>query len=204
MKQSINLHQGRKEGGEERLNAETILRISLGFLGLLVLSSVYQGISHIFVEIEEERLGKELTRVEKESAMKEQILANKQVKEIKEGLEIEAQKIEEQLKTNQKIIATLGQVRKNKNKGFSNFMTALAKGGFPEIWMTEFAIKGEGEYISLQGTTVAPQHVPRLIENLSKETVFQGKSFEIFKMLRSETDVAHITFLLQTLKENTP
>lgn len=66
--------------------------------------------------------------------------------------------------------------------GYSEYMRAFARQTVSGLWLTGFAIEGDGAQMSLQGAVLSPQLVPSYIQRLNKEKIMRGKTFSFLQM----------------------
>lgn len=66
--------------------------------------------------------------------------------------------------------------------GFSTYLEGLARQPVPGLWLTRINLERGGEHIGLQGLSGNPEHVPRLLQNLAIEPVYQGSKFDVLEL----------------------
>lgn len=95
--------------------------------------------------------------------------------------------------------------------GFSKYLIGLARQQVAGLWLNSIEIAEGGQFIGLQGKTTQPELIPQLIQNLSKEAVFNGVAFSNLALNRkqvSKKDLQnkkkvkdnHLHFVIQTRK----
>lgn len=192
MKQFINLYQVETE---EKVSFpfQDMMKFLALFLGLLVLLSLYQGYnSYISTQ--------NLKVLEKQQATLAENLKKNEAKvpdaKAKEKIYRENVSLEEEQKVKRAVLATLVTIQVSQTEGFSRYLRALAKQATPDAWLTSFVLSGE-DRILLIGLAIRPNDVPKLIDGLSKEPVFKGKTFEVFK-LETDNNSKYIKFSLES------
>lgn len=66
--------------------------------------------------------------------------------------------------------------------GFSAYLEGLARRPVPGLWLTRINLERGGEHIGLQGVSTKPEHIPRLLQNLAIEPVYQGSKFDVLEL----------------------
>ena len=91
-------------------------------------------------------------------------------------------KLEQQRAHLEKMATTLQQLQLNDKPGFSEYFAALSRYGIPGLWLTKFVFAAGGNSITLEGSTVDAEFVPKLVQRLGNDEVFAGKKFKNFKI----------------------
>lgn len=73
-------------------------------------------------------------------------------------------------------------------QGFSPVFDSLARHTLDGIWLSKVGVASEGAAMWLRGHTLEPELVPRLLQTLSDEPAFSGRSFRRVSFKRRETD----------------
>lgn len=197
MAQQINLYQKEILQKEQLLDFKQSLRILYILLGVLLLATVVEIVRHFSMQNEVKNL--------------EQVKAtyNKELKKTQKGVVIkmsreqmlkQIQILEEQKVLHQNMVEELKKIKISGMGGFSKFLTALAEQTTTGVWFTHFVFRNPGNYIALEGKVQKPELLPNLIDNLSKEPVFEGQTFQVFKLSVDEK-TKEINFILQTVAE---
>lgn len=71
-------------------------------------------------------------------------------------------------------------------QNFAAHLEGLARQHIDGMWFTDIHLVDGGEKLSLAGTTVKPEYLPRYIQNLTAENIFSGHQFRVFRMKASE------------------
>lgn len=83
-------------------------------------------------------------------------------------------------------------------RGFSPFLSAMARQTVPQVWLTQIYLYDGGQQMALRGETLDPGKMPLLLTAYSREEIFRGLDFEAFSMERSQHDPAIAQFTLGT------
>ncbi len=97
-------------------------------------------------------------------------------------LQEELKKFEAELAAQKEILDTLKTGVIGNTEGYSEYMRAFARQTVSGLWLTGFAIEGDGAQMSLRGAVLSPQQVPSYIQRLNKEKVMRGKTFSSLQM----------------------
>jgi hypothetical protein len=71
-------------------------------------------------------------------------------------------------------------------QNFTAHLEGLARQHIDGMWFTGIHLFDGGEQLSLAGTTVKPEYLPRYMQKLKAEDVFSGHQFRVFQMVASE------------------
>lgn len=178
MKQEINLFKVEKKK-EIILSFKKMLKVMSAFFGIMVLISIYDAYDYYG----NQKILNELQKKQRE--FNKQLLAVGEKlppQQTRDQIIAENKKLESDLEARKEILSTLTMLQSTRTMGFSNYLIALAAESFAGLWLTRFKLRGDGSYILLEGDTQRPEYVPRFLEGLSKESIFKGKSFQVFNL----------------------
>jgi Tfp pilus assembly protein PilN len=196
MKQQINLYQVVEQKKKLAFMFQHLLVLFGSFVMVLLFITVVNVYKHSTIK-------KEHVALEKKQIAKSQklqvVLKQLPKEQVKDQIIAEINKYQLEQKEKEKVLQLLINARAQKINGFSEFFESLAKGSSVTqgMWLTRFAFKEGGDSVSLEGRALKLNAVTRLIAGLSKEVVFQGKSFGLFKVSLDEKN-RYIDFLLET------
>lgn len=89
----------------------------------------------------------------------------------------------------------------HQSPGFSSYFQALSNQSIPEVWLSVLYFDGQQQIISIEGSTFKPEKIPYFLQQLQKESVFNGHSFAKLIMQQSEEIPGQIDFKLSTTQE---
>jgi hypothetical protein len=94
-------------------------------------------------------------------------------------------------------------------QGLAGYFAGIARQPVPGLWLTAVAVRKGGAEIELQGRAGRPEHVPRLVQRLGAEPVFQGKAFRRLRIYLPEDNeedpyAGYAAFVLGTELEPAP
>lgn len=72
--------------------------------------------------------------------------------------------------------------------GFSSFFGGLARNTLDGLWLNNVGVAAGGAELRLEGQATAPELIPRLLQSLSAEPAFAGRSFREVLFERQEHD----------------
>lgn len=72
--------------------------------------------------------------------------------------------------------------------GFSSFFGGLARNTLDGLWLNNVGVAAGGAELRLEGQATAPELVPRLLQSLSAEPAFAGRTFREVRFERQEHD----------------
>jgi hypothetical protein len=75
-------------------------------------------------------------------------------------------------------------------------MASLSRKTVPGLWLTRMDFNTYDAHYTLEGKTLEPDLIPKFMEGLSKESIFSGKTFQVFKV--SIDKRKGLNFLLET------
>ena len=195
MNQQINLYQPIFRKQPKVFSALTILQtVLVVFAGLLLIYAYGRWqdakLSHTLSELKAQRTAG-LNRVQR--------LGEKYPPRTQSPLlEQQVQRLVAERGAKQRILAALSGKTPANTTGFSPFLVGLARQHVNGLWLTDFAIHNGGADVSLAGSALSPEQVPRYLQKLSLESAFSGKTFKTLLMTRPKTGPARIDFFLRT------
>jgi hypothetical protein len=195
MKQQINLYQGiiRQDEDSSFLNLYSggfiviaLLLMGIGLYSLLNVSKLKAQVEQARQNLiaEEARitdLMSKLPKQESDSVIVSQVtLLQNKVNELSRTVQL------------------LTEQNSDMTEGFSHHFQALADQSIPDIWLSRIYIIGPRRIVNLEGSTFKSEQIPRFLQLLQKEPVFQGQTFAKLNMLKSEKIPGQIDFNLNT------
>lgn len=81
--------------------------------------------------------------------------------------------------------------------GFAEHLQGLGRQHITGMWFTEIQLQQGGKQLALLGQTQKPETVPRYIQRLAKEPVFEGHQFRVFRMHVPESSNTLLEFELR-------
>ena len=82
--------------------------------------------------------------------------------------------------------------------GFSTYFEGLARHVVPKVWLSGINITDGGLTLKLEGTTLVPKQLPKLLQLLKNESAFQGKMFSHLIMEKNKDEFGWVDFSIAT------
>jgi hypothetical protein len=199
MKQNINLYQTHTHYEAKKLSFLQMMQVIIGFAVVLVCMTIYHVYKHFDLVDKVKQFEQEEAELDRKLKLLE---ANMIAPTAQEELLKKVQLLAFEQKNKQEALATLVQIQSAQSLGFSGYFKALATQMVPGVWLTNFRFGNDPNYISLEGLALKAEDVPPLIEGLGKEAVFNGKTFQVFR-LSMDAKNQYLNFVLQTTDVNT-
>jgi hypothetical protein len=194
MKQEINLYQVEKQRFKFRLNFKEASYGFIAFFVVIFLITAVDLMRHFMITKEYSTLDKE----QQAKSQKLQVIAGNMPEEkTRNEIVNEVKNYQDQNQSKTTILGLLASATSSKTTHYSDYLEALARKAIPGLWLTNIGIRDNGNDLSIEGKTLSPQYVPLLISGLGGESVFKGKTFEVFKISTDEK-TGEISFNLET------
>ena len=81
-------------------------------------------------------------------------------------------------------------------------LEGLARTSMNGLWLRRVSLQDHGQSISLAGTTVQVEDVPRYLELLGTRNIFGGQVFSRLQLKRLETNAGQVDFELDSARSN--
>jgi len=193
--QQINLYQPMFRRQEKVFSAVTMAQILV--LLILVLAGIYTyswwGLQPFEqelakVNVDQRRLQAELDQLESESEPTEK----------SQLLEDEIQRLERELEQKRRVARVISSGRFGNRKGFAPILEGLARQHVSGLWLTRVSVEEGGTQLALSGKANSSELIPLYIERLASESVFNGLSFNVLDIKRSDEEPGIVEFDLAT------
>ena len=109
---------------------------------------------------------------------------------------------EQELSNKQNVLTALSGKQFGNVKGFAEHFVGLSRQHVEGVWLTGLHIYAGGTKLNLNGSTYAPENVPKYLQNLSLEAGFRGLEFQSFLMQRVDQS-SLVDFSIRS-KQNEP
>ncbi|WP_143131239.1 PilN domain-containing protein [Noviherbaspirillum humi] len=93
------------------------------------------------------------------------------------NLEADAAGMQALLEAKSRILDFIKNGRPEDSHSHTEYLTALSRSALPDVWLTHFALRSLGRDIEIQGRAMRPELVASYVKALSRDEVFNGKSF---------------------------
>lgn len=85
---------------------------------------------------------------------------------------------------------------------FSNLLTGLAQHRVDRLWLTRIQFSEGGRSVGLRGKTLQAEAVPHYLQMLRGESLFLGRTFNLFQLTSDEENDAILHFTLSSTLMN--
>jgi len=104
----------------------------------------------------------------------------------------------EEKQRKERILALLSGKVFGNTTGFSGHLEGIARQTPSGIWIKDVTIGGGGTRLGISGSTIKPELVPVMLQNLSREAAFSGTDFSSFTMEREKEEASVVDFAIRT------
>ena len=105
-------------------------------------------------------------------------------KALDETIAVRIEKYEEMLRQRQTFLKRLNDENFGNTRGFSEYLLAMARQKFPNIWIEELVIQGEASAFGIKGKAVSPTDITFFLTSLQKEPALDGITFDDLTLSR--------------------
>ena len=193
--QQINLYQDRFKKEKQFLSAVAL--VFMLALAMVVLATVHT-LGNLELEPlqnEQARLALQIDDLTKKVAVAEQEARPQPEDKL---LKKEVEQLVIRLQHNQRLLRALTEGAMSNTRGFSEYFEAIANRHVNGTWITNMQIASGGFKFAFAGKSVTPELVPRYLQNLSDEQVFENFSFNILEIERREKESPVVDFNIST------
>jgi MSHA biogenesis protein MshI len=99
-----------------------------------------------------------------------------------------------ELGSKQRILSMLTDQRVSNERGFSANLLGVSRRWIEGVWLRGFEFDEGGQVVSIRGSALRAELIPRFLQRLGEEPAYQGKEFHTFVLRRSEGDIRAIDF----------
>ena len=92
--------------------------------------------------------------------------------------------VSREIRARKEVIDFVNENRFGSNQGFSRYLVSLSNLHMENVWLNE--IKLSGNYVRIQGSSLSEELVPGYFDQFSKESVFAGNRFDVFRLQRDD------------------
>ncbi|MBA1147175.1 PilN domain-containing protein [Ectothiorhodospiraceae bacterium WFHF3C12] len=192
MRQQVNLYQPILRREKKVFSSSALLiTLALVALGLALTSGLmYWG---------QQRQAGELAALERQKRSAEAQVAALEARyeppQRDEALERQVQSLRAELSAKQQFLERFDPDAVSFGDGFGPWLEAMSRQIFEGIWLDSFSLYGAGQ-VNLGGGALKPAFIPRLVERLGNEPVFQGRDFRQLRVSRAEEAPERVVFRL--------
>jgi uncharacterized protein involved in type VI secretion and phage assembly len=194
--QQINLYQPILRKQEKVFSAKTLLQGNLLVLGGLLLLSAYT----LFQTRQLQEQLAEATQQRNDRLQRLETLRMQYPQRVKDqSLQQQVEQLREQVQENQQLLSAVENYEDSPTSGFSAHLAGLARQDLRSLWLTRIMVRGQRQ-LALEGSALAAQDVPALIQRLGTEPVFSGTAFQRVE-IQANKETGQVDFFLNTTRQ---
>ncbi len=195
MRQEINLYQPILRKQRKVFTARAMLQVAAAMFAGLMLVYGY-GLWRVQA-MESELAGLQRQR---DSATRRLADLNKKLpgQDQRSRLQAEIARLSRELDVRQQVEQLLTTGAYGNHRGFSEFLSGLARQNVKGLWLTGVEISEGKLDVNLFGSALQPELVPAYVQRFSVEPAFRGRQFRTLRLVRPESDPGRIDFVLRT------
>ncbi len=193
--QQINLYTEEFRPQRVILSLAHVMYAALGFIVMLAILSYF--LAHWSGALQQELDESDAERealTEQVDVMSAKAALVKQDESLVRG----NRRLREKINAREEMLGTLGTVAVRESTGFSPYLVGLARYSLKPLWLTRISVSDAGSSMTLEGTTREAKLVPEYLGLLNTESVFAGRSFEMFDLSADETRAGSLHFRLKS------
>lgn len=158
-----------------------VIAVTLGSTGVALLSLGFVG----FLEYRANQELEQYTQQQQAANLAlDEFRAQNSRESLDETIAVRIQKYEDLLRLRQNFLKRINGENFGNTRGFSEYLLALARQKFPEIWIEELVIQGDAKAFGLKGKAVNPTHITELLKSLQAEPAMNGIVFDDLTLTR--------------------
>jgi Tfp pilus assembly protein PilN len=196
--QHLNLYKQLEKPKEVAFSARQLLR-------LVGISFVFMMCVYGWLAIDQQSINKELAKqVETQRVIDEQLsgLNTEKNRRLKDNqLEQDIAQLKRDVSFRRQLLASVNPEDNSTESGFAKYLKGLSRQHISGMWFTDIELHQGGQQLALLGETRSPETVPRFIQGLSKEAIFSGHQFRIFRLYSPENENSTLNFELRSREQ---
>lgn len=162
----------------------TLLNVVFGMALVVVLLVAAAGHGWWREAQERSRFAEAETRLRQEQDQLTQLATRQSTWKISPQLEAELAATTQLLARKREVMDVLAHGELGDRNGFSAYMEAFARQGVDGVWLTGFDLTAGKRTFEVRGRMRQESLLPRFVQQLNQETVFQGRRFAALDMRR--------------------
>ena len=207
MNQQINLYHPIFRRQEKKFSAKTMLQAAVIVLSGVVLLYAFSWWRVLALRAEAREVDQEQQAVAKRI---EQISRKFPPRQADPVLAAEVRNLQQRVTASARAYAILQHHSLGTTSGYSSYLIALSREHVPGLWLTGLSIGNAGKSVMLQGRSLQPDLVPRLLQQLSSEQALADINFQVFRLdrpMRSSKRAGfepYVEFIIKTASSKAP
>ncbi len=123
------------------------------------------------------------------------------IKQRDETLANQTETLKQEQESKTILLSSLASGSQGSKGGFARHLRGLARRRVRGLWLTEIHVQQGGRQVSLNGLTMQPELVPKLLQLLRDEPAFKGQEYSSFSLNRTKGST-EIAFSLSSTPED--
>lgn len=194
MKQQVNLFQSEFKVNEVFLSLDNLL---LGVVMLVIILGSLYWYEDRGVRILEGEVSKLESQVAESNKTISKINESLSGEEPAKGTDNSLEGLRKELEDRRRSISRVQDISQSDSAGFSRYFESLSKNILDGVWLAEFSISGGGTGFEFKGGATDGQLVLGFLEKLSKDKLFENKTFSTLEVSRGDKS-ASVQFIVNT------
>lgn len=195
--QQVNLYQDELKTQKVNYSATVLVQLCLM---LIVVFSVVAGFSYFQLQQHQASLAEQQQKQKRVMTELKKIQAELSLRKKDAALAQRINDKSKELANKQKVLSILSRDEFGNTEGFIEHISGLARQRIDGLWLTQIRIADGGTDVSLKGLTSRSSLLPKYLQRLSAEKIFNGTQFESLVMARQEKKKQWLNFSLQNKK----
>lgn len=187
--QQINLYRGHDSADAASGGAKVLLFTGAGSLFLVLVLAVAGEFYLSEVQADRALVAENLRDRQAQLAEFEANLTSPELDPFLQAELERLHRVKNGLNTNLVAIASHAGAR---SSGFSAYFSGLARNTVDGLWFSNVAVSAGGKEMLLKGHAIEPELVPRLLQTLSAEQAFAGRTFRKVSFERQVSDAGSV------------
>ena len=192
--QQVNLYQPILRKQEKIFSAKTLLQGNL--MVLLGLALLY-GYTVVQTRNMQAQLGQVQQQRDEQIKQLTELAKQFPPKTKDESLPPRIEQKQAELAHKHKLLSAVAQLGLDKDSGFSEHLSGLARQDLPQLWLQHITLQ-QGQQVELGGSAYQPEEVPLYLQRLATEKAFNGTAFHSVVIARNTEQSGQVDFSLST------
>lgn len=184
MIQQVNLYTDELRPRREPLQAGTLLAALAVTLVVLLAIALFVRVEAADQQARLQTLNDRIQQMERRVG---RLTAEIEAQQVDPDMVRAVDQVTEDIAQRQRLLGEVSRLVSTDRRGFSPFMTALARQAPEQVWLTGFIVDLTRNQVQLSGRTREGDQVPVYLEQLGQEPVFSGRRFEHLNLQRDES-----------------